>query len=157
MRAHGLRRQAGGVDAADRDLGLGEAFAAVGVETPVRQPPRHLLEPAVGDGGELAPQPDPLGQRLGEPLRQRFGEDVVEVGARPLALGPDEPVRWPVGEEVQPDLFARPPVGGDLQDRRPGEAPVGEQGRLAEAGLAGAGDHLGRDARQGAEQGFLLA
>ena len=55
------------------------------------------------------------------------------------------------------DRLAGAPVGGNLQDRRPGQALVGEQGRLAEAGLAGAGDDLGRDAGQGAEQGFLLA
>src|SRR5687768_11240917 len=50
-RRHRLRGQAGGVDAADGDLGLGEAFGAIRVKSPVRQLPGDLLEPAIGHGG----------------------------------------------------------------------------------------------------------
>ena len=60
-----------------------------------------------------------------------------------------------VGEEVDGDRLAVAPIGRDLQDRGAAEAAVGEQGGFAESCLAGARDDLGRDARQGLEQGAV--
>src|SRR3546814_13795154 len=42
-------------------------------------------------------------------------------------------------------------------DRRAGQAAMGEQGGFAECGLAMAGDDLGRDAGEGAEQQVFAA
>ena len=88
---------------------------------------------------------------------QQLAEQGVEMGARPRALRRQRPVGRPIGQEVDPDLLAVAPVRGDLQDRGAGKAAMGEQGRLAEGGLAGARDHLGRDAGQVAEQQVLAA
>ena len=112
----------------------------------------------VGEIGELAPQADLLRQRLGQPAGQQFAEQGVEMRLRPRALRRQRPVRRPdrAGNR-SPISSPLPPVGGDLQDRRAGQAAMGEQGRLAERGLAGAGDDLGGDAGQLAEQQILVA
>ena len=59
------------------------------------------------------------------------------------------------GRKSMRDRLAVPPVGRHLQDRRAGQAAMGEQGRLAKPALARARHDLGRHARQGREQRLL--
>ena len=74
---HCLRGQPGGGDSADRDLGFGKAFGAVGVERPTRETRFGVGEFAVGLRRELAGKRKAIGQRFGESV----GEVVAERGA----------------------------------------------------------------------------
>ena len=90
-----------------------------GDEAPVGEPALGGLERLVGDVGELAGQPELFGQRFGKAVRQRPAKQLAEAGAARRA-SPGAASRRAVGQEVDRDRLAVPPVGRDLQDRRPG-------------------------------------
>ena len=119
------------------------------------EPGLGTFKGAVGEVGEFAGEAEALGQGFGEAGGEGFGKNIAQGGARAGALGGDEPAGFMAGEEVDGDFLAVPPVARDLQDGGAGKTLVGEQCRLTEPRLAATGDHLGGDARQGAEQGLV--
>ncbi len=66
--------------------------------------------------------------------------------ARAVTLGRDQPVGLSIGQEGDRHLLATPPIAGDLQDRRAGQALVSEQRGLGKFGFSGARPHRGGDA-----------
>ena len=94
-----------GADAADGDLGLGEAFAPVWPEAPVAQARLGGVERAIGSIGEFACQAELRRERVGKPVRQRAGEQAAQRGAGFGTLGIAQPAAGEVGEKVD----ARPP------------------------------------------------
>ena len=85
------------------------------------------------------------------------GQRAAQGGAGLLALRLDQPAGGGIGHEVDADRFAGAPIARHLQDGGTRQAAVGEEGGLAEPRLAGAGDHLRRDAGQRGEQRLLAA
>ena len=74
-RFHRLRGKLGRGDAADRDLRLGVAFAAIGRELPSREPFFSYGQRLVGRIAQFARQADPIGEDIGEALWQAFAQD----------------------------------------------------------------------------------
>jgi hypothetical protein len=90
---------------------------------------------------------------LAQPLRPALGEQFAEHGtqlgggALPLQRAQHRQ-RVNAGQKVQLQRVAGLPVVRDLQDRRAAEAAMGDQHRVAESGLAGAGGDRQRHAGQ---------
>ncbi len=66
-----------------------------------------------------------------------------------FAFGAQDFEEVAAGGHVDQDFATLAPVGGDLQDRRAADAPVGEQHGLVEAGLAAGNPHIHRHPGQG--------
>ena len=114
-------------------------------------------QPRVRQAVEIAVQPDPLPQHLGQPIGQHSRQLDLEETARPLSLGGGEPARLGIGKEIDRDRLAVSPVTRNLQDRRARQAAMGEQRRLAERRLAAARHHIGCHPGDVAEQRFITA
>src|SRR5690606_1968571 len=133
QRLHGLRGDFAGIQAAQGHFGRAVALGAGRHQLPALQlfgdgvqfAWRVLLE-RLGDEPQLAQQP---GHLLGE----QFAQQGFEFRVGPFALLFGQPFRQvQVRQEVDFDAIARLPVGGNLQDRRAGQATVGEQDVLHE-------------------------
>ncbi len=145
----GLHRAAGkfgGGDAACGDFGFGEAFGAIGGKAPIGQPRLCAVQGLVGNVAQFTIQRQPVSQRIGQPRGQGFAQDGAQMRARAVTLGRDQPVGLGIGQEGDRHLFTMPPIAGDLQDRRAGQALVGEQRGLGKFGLSRARPHRGGDA-----------
>ncbi len=110
-----------------------------------------------GMAAELAGEFEAIGQRGGEPFGQQAGQGGAERRPGAGALRRDQPIPGQVGQEVDLDRLAMPPIGRDLEDRGARQAAVGEQRGLPEDRAAGPGDDLRRHAGKGGEQGVFLA
>ena len=82
---------------------------------------------------------------------------IVESRARAGMLDRDEPAGREIGQEIDPDRLAVPPVRRHLQDRRAAQPLMRKQRRLAKFRLARFCNHFRRNARERAEQCFLPA
>ncbi len=158
-RFHRLLRERVRIDAAARDLGLGVAFRAGGRQRKGFQRARDVDQRGVFHGadllGRLRLAIGPSSKRARKPLWQQFAQHAFQVRLGALALAPREHVFSRVGQPIDRDRFARRPIGGGLQHRRPRKSAMGEQRRLAKRRLAGARNHLGRNARKRAHPGKI--
>ena len=95
----------------------------------------------------LVAEPD-LAQALGESARQQVAEHGLQFGGRTFALLRMEEFEGVhIGHEIQAQVVARLPIGGDLQDRRAAETAMGDQQIGTEAGpVAAAFDRQGHAA-----------
>ena len=85
-----LRGAIGG-DAADRHLGLGEAFAAIGGEAPIGEASLCKAKVTVGHLAKLAFRPQLLAKPGGEPVGEALAEQLAQSASRPGALGFEQP------------------------------------------------------------------
>ncbi len=154
---HRLGGQFGGRNAADGDLGLGEALAAIGMELPLGEPLLRRAQDLVGDIAELGLDRELVGEDIGKPRSQQIAQGRAYGTARIAALAFDQPVAALLGQEIDRHRIAGPPIGRGLEDRRPRQAAMGKQRGFGKAGLSGTRDHRGGHARNLAKQHFVTA
>src|SRR5512147_1764308 len=97
---HRLRRQFGSANAADRDLGLGEALASVRRELPLGEAALGGVECAVGYVPKLKANPELFGKRLRKSVGKRASEQPAKRDARIVALCLTKPAGAKTGQEV---------------------------------------------------------